>query len=396
MRIGMILDKQFPPDPRVENEAISLIEAGHQVFLFCLSYDKYPLQEKVNGINVCRFSSSKLEYKLSALAYSFPFYSKIMEKKIGYFLSENNIEVIHIHDIQIAQAVFNANKQFQLPTVLDLHENRPEIMKFYPHLKTFPGKYLISPKVWKNKEEVFVNKAKKVVVVTNEAREEILSRTHIVSNDICVVPNTVRKGFFKAPKIDANLVKEFDNKFVLLYIGDTGDRRGLSTAIATLHSLKNDIPEILLVIVGASTNDSNLLQQVKDLSLENYVDFRGWQDASTFASYISSSAICISPLHQNRHHDTTYANKIFQYMSFGKPVLVSDVKAQKNVIEHANAGLIHKERDSEDFALKVNELYANDGYRIKLGENGKYFVQNEFYWEKTSKELIKLYSDIKS
>jgi hypothetical protein len=34
MRIGMILDAVFPPDPRVENEAVSLIEAGHEVFPF--------------------------------------------------------------------------------------------------------------------------------------------------------------------------------------------------------------------------------------------------------------------------------------------------------------------------------------------------------------------------
>jgi len=37
MRIGMILDKTFPPDPRVANEAVSLIEKGHEVFLFCFS-----------------------------------------------------------------------------------------------------------------------------------------------------------------------------------------------------------------------------------------------------------------------------------------------------------------------------------------------------------------------
>ena len=38
MKIGMILDQEFPPDPRVQNEAISLIKAGHEVFLFCLHY----------------------------------------------------------------------------------------------------------------------------------------------------------------------------------------------------------------------------------------------------------------------------------------------------------------------------------------------------------------------
>ena len=36
MRIGMILDKTFPPDPRVENEAVTLINHGFEVFLFCL------------------------------------------------------------------------------------------------------------------------------------------------------------------------------------------------------------------------------------------------------------------------------------------------------------------------------------------------------------------------
>jgi hypothetical protein len=34
MRIGMILDTPFPPDSRVENEAVSLIKADHEVFLF--------------------------------------------------------------------------------------------------------------------------------------------------------------------------------------------------------------------------------------------------------------------------------------------------------------------------------------------------------------------------
>lgn len=48
MRIGMILDKIFPPDPRVENEAISLIENGHEVYLFCLKYNKKEKDEKCN------------------------------------------------------------------------------------------------------------------------------------------------------------------------------------------------------------------------------------------------------------------------------------------------------------------------------------------------------------
>ena len=179
----MILDYTFPPDPRVENEAISLIKAGYELFLFCLKYDKTQMDEVINEIQVKRYQSNKLEYKLSALAYTFPFYTNLMQRKITHFLIDNQIEAIHIHDMRIADAVFKANKKLKLPTILDLHDNMPEIMKLYPHLQKFPGKQLISQKKWKENEECFIQKANKIITVSQEFIYEI---SHILycSNSI--------------------------------------------------------------------------------------------------------------------------------------------------------------------------------------------------------------------
>ena len=74
------------------------------------------------------------EYKLSALAYTVPLYTILMKIKIHQFIKDTKIEAIHIHDIRIAQSVFNANKKHNLPVVLDLHDNMPEVMKLYPML----------------------------------------------------------------------------------------------------------------------------------------------------------------------------------------------------------------------------------------------------------------------
>ena len=109
MKIGMILDAPFPPDPRVENEAVSLVDNGHEVFLFCLKYTDEKSSEIIHGIQVKRYQSNKLEYKLSALAYTLPFYSYLMEKKIKNFIRTTKVEALHIHDIRIAAAVFKAN-----------------------------------------------------------------------------------------------------------------------------------------------------------------------------------------------------------------------------------------------------------------------------------------------
>ncbi|WP_341221823.1 glycosyltransferase family 4 protein [Polaribacter atrinae] len=396
MKIGMILDAPFPPDPRVENEAVSLVKAGHDVFLFCLKYGNEKASEVINGIQVKRYASNQLEYKLSALAYTVPFYSILMKKKIHQFIKETNIDALHIHDIRIAAAVFNANTAFNLPVVLDLHDNMPEVMKLYPHLQKFPGKYIITPSKWKKKEKEFIEKADKVISVSPEFLENLVERIPSVKDKLVLVPNTIRESFYKDFKVDKTIRDRYKDNFVLLYLGDTHIRRGLQTAIEAVSSLKHIIPNIKLVIVGRNTTDVVLKQQVADLNLEKFVDFEGWQNVSLFQSYILSSAICISPLHRNLQHDVAYANKIFQYMSLAKPLLVSDATAQRRVVENNNTGLVHKDRDVKDFSDKIITLYNDEALRNELGQNGKQFIENEFSWEQTSKKLINLYNNLLS
>jgi glycosyltransferase involved in cell wall biosynthesis len=107
-----------------------------------------------------------------------------------------------------------------------------------------------------------------------------------------------------------------------------------------------------------------------------------------------ASSVCISPLYRNIQHDVAYANKLFQYMSFAKPVLVSNATAQKNLIERVKSGLVHEERNVVDFTQKVLELYTDQSLAKELGANGKQFIEKEFCWEITSKKLIELYNNL--
>jgi len=391
MKIGMILDKTFPPDPRVENEASALIKDGHEVFLFCLTYDNEEASEEIKGIQIRRFTSSTLEYKLSALAYTLPFYTSLMSRKIRDFIVQNKVEVLHIHDMRIAGAVFKANKHFQLKTVLDLHDNFPEVMKEYPHLQKFPGKQLISPEKWKRKEEEFIQKADKVITVSNEFIEEVRSRVILDDDKIQLVPNTVSSTFYENYELDDQIMDQYAEKFVLLYLGDTGIRRGLLTVINAIPLLKDRIRELKFVIVGSNSSDDLLKQEVKKLGIEAFVDFEGWQNMTKFPSYILASDVCLSPLNRSIQHDVAYANKIFQYMGFSKPVLVSDALAQKKLIERTASGKVHQEKNPVDFAEKVIEFYQDKKLRDRLGDNGKRFIEEEFVWEKVSANLCNVY-----
>lgn len=392
----MILDKTYPPDPRVENEALTLVESGHEVFLFCLTYANQSLSENFKGIHINRYTSNKLTYKLSALAYELAFYSNILKPKIGNFIVKNSIDILHIHDMRIAGSVFSVNKKFQLPTILDLHDNYPEVMKEYPHLKKFPGKYIIHPKKWFKKEQEFIEKATKVITVSQEFVESIEKRLPKDSKKVVLVPNTVRKAFYTDAVINSDIIKRFKHDFVLLYLGDTGLRRGLQTAIEAIPMLKESIPNIRLVIVGTSSTDYRLKEQVKRLKIEKQVSFEDWQDENLFPSYIKSAAIGISPLFRNKQHDVAYANKLFQYMSFGLPVLVSNATAQQNLVKKTNTGLVHNEKDTVDFSKKVLLMHSDSDLYGTFEKNAKQFIEKDFHWKQTSKALVKMYKDFEA
>jgi len=394
MRIGMILDKSFPPDPRVENEARVLLDAGHELFLFCLDYKGKTSKESYGGIEVRRYGSSSFEYRMSALAYTVPIYSIMLKGRIRRFLSENQIEVMHIHDMVIADAAIQANGALKLPVVLDLHENRPEIMAHYPHLQRFPGKYLVSIKKWKRKEVSFVRSCDQTIVVTDRAREELCERADVSEDKVVVMPNTVRPEFFSEAVFDDSIARKFKDHFCLLYLGDTGIRRGLLTAIEAVGILRGRIPDLKLIIVGANSTDALLKEKVRELGIQDLVSFEGWQNEALFPSYLVGADICISPLYKNPHHDTTLANKLFQYMGFSKPILASDVLAQADILRRSGSGLAHRAQDARDFAEKCLELYGNENLRDQMGQSGKRFLREEFNLTKVGRPLVDCYSKL--
>ena len=366
----MILDSSYPDDARITNECAELIKKKHEIHLFCLSFKKpFVKNEIINQINVHRYHCSKLTYKLSALANDIGLYGFILKNKIRDFVENSDVEVLHVHDIQIAKAAISVSERVGIKYNIDLHENRPEIMKYYKHVNSFLGKIFISPNRWKKAEESFVEKANKIVVVTENAKQELLGRVKIDQEKIIVYPNTVRNDFYKNKKVDKVLEKQYSKNFVITYVGNTSERRGLLTVIESLKIIQKTIPNIKLLIIGKSSFDDVLKNEIKKHDVEELVDFIGWVKENEIPNYLSISKLGLSPLHRNIHHDTTYANKIFQYISFGCPVVSSDVIAQSELVKKHNIGVVFEDRNVMDLTKKIIQLYNEKELFEKLRSN---------------------------
>jgi glycosyltransferase involved in cell wall biosynthesis len=98
---------------------------------------------------------------------------------------------------------------------------------------------------------------------------------------------------------------------------------------------------------------------------------------------------------RSEQSDNSSPNKLFDYMASGLPVLSSDCTSVKRVIDETNSGMTYVFDSPSDFASVVRELYDHRDKLSICSKNGKKAIREKYNWHRSSRSLIKLYSDLK-
>jgi glycosyltransferase involved in cell wall biosynthesis len=397
MKIGMVLDKVFPPDIRVEKEARTLLKAGYELFLLCMSVPNLLDDDIYEGINLRRrdffHKPSLIISKFKTLINRLTFKNYKLIDTIEKFVDENSIDVLHVHDLPMVKSALIAGKRRGIPVVADLHENYPAAIRFYLTSANFRARFLNGTKRWKRYENYCLKRVNHIIVVVDEAKERVVNDYNISEEKVTIVSNTEDVDFFEGFNLSQSLIDSYKDYFVITYVGGFGPHRGLDVPVKAMPILKERIPNVKLLLVGEDGNRAELERFASDLGVSQNVDFTGWQPFDLMPSYISLSDICLVPHHSNPHTDSTIPHKIFQYMLMRKPVVVSSCKPLARIMNETQAGLVFESGNSDDFARVCLELLDADK-RKQFGENGRRAVMEKYNWEKTGEYLVKVYENI--
>jgi glycosyltransferase involved in cell wall biosynthesis len=387
----MLLESTFPPDERVENEINILVSKGFNILLVCKAGDgKYQIEEK-EGLSIYRIPISKFIYKSSAVALQLPFYFKFWEKRLIKIIKQSKIDIIHLHDLPLVEVGLRLSRKFDIPLVADYHENRPEIMKMYKFTQTFPGKYLISLKKWQEYQLQNTLKVDQLILVTEEAKDYYAKNYAVNPEKITVLPNYISLNRFKKFELPDDFLPELQGKFIVTYFGDTGLRRGLLSVVEAANLLK-DNKKIHFIIIGTSKEQPVIEKKIKQLNLEN-ITLTGWIPISEAVKYINISKVGLCPFLRNIHHDTTYANKMFQFLMLGKPVIVSNCTAQQNFVLKESCGLVFEAGNSMELSNRIISLMDELEYE-RLSKNGKACTYQKYNWETSGSEWTSIYTKL--
>ena len=391
----MLLDNSFPPDIRVESEAISLLNEGHQVSILCYKYGESAILAEYKGIRLIGISVSKAwSKKIIALMHVLPFYKDIWTKALKSELAKNDYDAIHIHDLPLSFLFSSMSIDQSVRKVIDLHENFPYLMEGQDFMKRFPWKYILSKKSWFDAEKKWLKFADKIICVDQNMKTRISQMVRDV-NDVIVVPNTISVGSFVKSQIDnADVSNKMKNSYNLLYIGGIDSTRGLETLVEAADILKDIIEGLKVWIVGSGSGHEIIKNMIKERNLNDFIVMEGHMPQSSIGSYIQAADICIIPHLKTPHTDNTSANKLFQYMYYAKPIVSSNCAALERVIFDAACGLIFESGNSKQLAECVEKIYKSKELTVQFGLNAKKSVLEKYNWEATVKPMLDMYNNI--
>jgi len=387
----MVLDQPFPPDIRVENEACSLIGAGHEVTLLSLSPDERPGEEIYRGIRVIREKiPAQLRNKLRGLAGSLPLLTWYLAWLLTRFHRRNRVDVIHVHDLYLFGGGIRAAKRIGVPVVGDLHENWVEALKHYAWSTRVPGKWVVNIPRWEKMERLWVNAVNRLVVVVQEAEQRNLD-LGVPAKKITVVPNTIKLSTFDSFAVDESCMDRVKSELTITYTGGFDVHRGLASVIEAMPSILERYPGARLVLVGEGSIRPELEVLASRLGVGASVQFEGWKRQEKLKSYIMGSDVCLVPHLKTIHTDATIPHKIFHYMYYEKPVVVSNCRPLERIVMESNGGLVYPAGDAVALAGAVLRLAGDRDLAKSMGERGKQAVMEKYNWEASVGGLIELY-----
>ncbi|HLP71963.1 MAG TPA: glycosyltransferase family 4 protein [Bacteroidales bacterium] len=397
MNIGIVVDNELNNDNRVLREISILKEHGYNVFVLCFGYSKISAIP-IEGVNITRIRiPRKLKDALFFMLNTLPVYEWAWASHIKKFIKRNNVEALHVHDLYMARSAhLGVSKSGRkIPLVLDLHENYPFTVTTYNWTKGFLRSRISRPSEWQKKERKYLSFANRIIVLSSDFQDLLVSRyPELTAAIFTVLPNV--------PDISvtgSKPVKQVKNPFqdgspVILYYGVIAERRGVFDAMEVFTVLVKENYQVNFLLIGPVDNkDKHRFEKILDQDLlKGKVYYIPWINSAELYDYMDICDICIAPFHKNPQHESGVANKIYEYMLGEKPVVASDCRPQQMLIEKHNCGLIF--RNNAEMKDAVLKLLSDPLLRKELGRNGHEAVIRNYNTDLVKQDLIALYKSL--
>ena len=373
MKILMLLSNPFTHDPRVYNEAKSLIKVGHDITV--LAWDKKkenPLNEIKDDINVVRIRNTKFMDFLPYDILRLHFWWKEGSRRALELHNKKRFDVVHCHDLDTLSIGVNLKKKLGLPLIYDAHEIWPYMIE--GEVPKIVIKRLLSLEKRSLKSVDFV------ITVSKSSREYFRK---ITDKPVAVVMNCKELAYetYQPPKND---------EFTLIYIGSMSKKRFFPNIVDLVGKMRG------VKLVLASAKRGMYYEVQEHCKKYGNTEFLGTiPDEELIPRTKAADATFVLAYPKSKHYQHTLFNKQFEALACGRPIIITKGTYAAKMTEELECGLT-VEYNRESIIETIINLRDNPGLCKRLGQNALKAAKERYNWDVEKNSLFRVYERIKN
>jgi len=187
-----------------------------------------------------------------------------------------------------------------------------------------------------------------------------------------------------------NVSKNAERRFVVMYSGILGVGYDFDVVLKAARFLdKNE--DIVFVIRGIGEMAPRLKKAISELGLKNVVLDTRFLPKNELAALLGSADVFVLPMASIGFVDLGLPTKVFEYQTYGKPIICVSSGEPARYVESTKSGLIVKPRDASGFAEAVIRLYKYRLAGAELGKNGREYVSKYLTSEKIGEKMYGIF-----
>jgi glycosyltransferase involved in cell wall biosynthesis len=220
--------------------------------------------------------------------------------------------------------------------------------------------------------------------------EEAMIKEGAIPEKSCLVP----------PGIDFEEVNRskqpvFD-RHRLVFIGNLSFEKGVQLIIKCMPELKKIDPQVSFLVVGTGPYEKELRSLSQQLKLDNVIFTGHIHNQAKVLRLMQSCGIGVAPYVPLKNVYSYYAfpMKVIEYMSYGLPVIITNVPQFSSKVQESNAGMVIN-YDKESFVKVASKLLLDDEFFFLCRKNALRFSRSFDYQDIFGKVLDKVWEQSK-
>ncbi|MCZ0937329.1 MAG: glycosyltransferase [Caldilineaceae bacterium] len=375
MRIALFSDIYKPYINGVVNHVGLLKEHfdrwGEQVYLFVPEQDKKTVDES-NVIRLPSIPIADTGYHLTVR----------VDSRCRDILKL--MDVIHVHHPFISGSFgLNFSRRYDIPLVFTSHTRYDLYVQ--QHLPLVPE--TISDTALHAFFQRFSQRCSAIIAPSHSAAA--VMQTWGIQGRVAVIPNGIELGQFQSPEQEATRT-EFkipENAVVGVFVGRISQEKAVDRLLGIFAALKEEIPNLHLLLVGGGPSLDECRQLARDLGLAGRVTFTGPISYERIAGVLGVADFFVSASVSEVHPLT-----FIEAAAAGLPAIGIDSPGVADMILDEETGFLTENNDLS-FGLRIMKMAQDACLRKEMGCAARNYSQR-FSAHHNAREVLALYQSL--